>query len=113
MQVVHHVRIAAGQRGGEEIRLLARALSFALRSVNERIRTVGSRCSHRPVRGAAHSARPAEAVAEANLGLATVAEVCAALLELRALEPVIGVIAGALGCFAGMSIAAGLAPDWS
>lgn len=45
---------------------------------------------------------------EANLGLATVAEVCAAVLELRALRPVVGVIAGALGCFGGMSIAAGL-----
>ncbi|SNS83992.1 malonate decarboxylase beta subunit [Streptosporangium subroseum] len=45
---------------------------------------------------------------EANLGLATVAEVCSALLELRALQPVVGVIAGALGCFGGMSIAAGL-----
>ncbi|SDJ40841.1 biotin-independent malonate decarboxylase subunit beta [Nonomuraea jiangxiensis] len=45
---------------------------------------------------------------EANLGLATVAEVCSALLELRALAPVVGVIAGALGCFGGMSIAAGL-----
>ncbi|MFC4587592.1 biotin-independent malonate decarboxylase subunit beta [Sphaerisporangium corydalis] len=45
---------------------------------------------------------------EANLGLATVAEVCSALLELRPLQPVIGVIAGALGCFGGMSIAAGL-----
>ncbi|MDN3354902.1 biotin-independent malonate decarboxylase subunit beta [Actinomadura sp. DC4] len=45
---------------------------------------------------------------EANLGLATVAEVCSALLELRAIQPVVGVIAGALGCFGGMSIAAGL-----
>ncbi|MEU8382851.1 biotin-independent malonate decarboxylase subunit beta [Streptosporangium sp. NPDC048865] len=45
---------------------------------------------------------------EANLGLATIAEVCSALLELRALRPVVGVIAGALGCFGGMSIAAGL-----
>jgi biotin-independent malonate decarboxylase beta subunit len=45
---------------------------------------------------------------EANLGLATVAEVCSALLELRAFQPVVGVIAGALGCFGGMSIAAGL-----
>ncbi|ETK35533.1 biotin-independent malonate decarboxylase subunit beta [Microbispora sp. ATCC PTA-5024] len=45
---------------------------------------------------------------EANLGLATVAEVCSAVLELRAHQPVIGVIAGALGCFGGMSIAAGL-----
>jgi malonate decarboxylase beta subunit len=45
---------------------------------------------------------------EANLGLATVAEVCSAVMELRALQPVVGVIAGALGCFGGMSIAAGL-----
>ncbi|MFC6083077.1 biotin-independent malonate decarboxylase subunit beta [Sphaerisporangium aureirubrum] len=45
---------------------------------------------------------------EANLGLATIAEVCSAILELRALQPVVGVIAGALGCFGGMSIAAGL-----
>ncbi|GAA4587702.1 hypothetical protein GCM10023194_37460 [Planotetraspora phitsanulokensis] len=45
---------------------------------------------------------------EANLGLATVAEVCAALLELRALQPEVGVIAGTMGCFGGMSIAAGL-----
>ncbi|GAA0423707.1 hypothetical protein GCM10010160_59200 [Acrocarpospora corrugata] len=48
---------------------------------------------------------------EANLGLATVAEVCAALLELRPLQPVIGVIAGMLGCFGGMSIAAGLCTE--
>jgi malonate decarboxylase beta subunit len=45
---------------------------------------------------------------EANLGLATVAEVCSAVLELRPLQPVIGVIAGALGSFGGMSITAGL-----
>ena len=45
---------------------------------------------------------------EANLGLATVAEICAALLELRQHRPVVGVIAGRLGSFGGMSIAAGL-----
>jgi malonate decarboxylase beta subunit len=45
---------------------------------------------------------------EANLGLATVAEICAALLELREHRPVVGVIAGKLGSFGGMSIAAGL-----
>ncbi|MEO3810320.1 biotin-independent malonate decarboxylase subunit beta [Sphaerisporangium sp. B11E5] len=45
---------------------------------------------------------------EANLGLTAVAEVCSAVLELRALRPVVGVVAGALGCFGGMSIAAGL-----
>ncbi|MET8155009.1 biotin-independent malonate decarboxylase subunit beta [Sphaerisporangium sp. NPDC005289] len=48
---------------------------------------------------------------EANLGLATVGEVCSAVLELRALSPAIGVIAGALGCFGGMSIAAALCTE--
>jgi malonate decarboxylase beta subunit len=45
---------------------------------------------------------------EANLGLAAIAEVQAAIVELRTYQPVIGVIAGAVGCFGGMSIAAGL-----
>ncbi|GAA4663824.1 biotin-independent malonate decarboxylase subunit beta [Frondihabitans cladoniiphilus] len=45
---------------------------------------------------------------EANLGLAAVAEACSGVLELRALQPVIAVIAGGLGSFGGMSIVAGL-----
>lgn len=45
---------------------------------------------------------------EANLGLNAVAEVCSALLALRPLAPVIGVVAGTVGSFGGMSIAAGL-----
>jgi malonate decarboxylase beta subunit len=45
---------------------------------------------------------------EANLGLNAVAEVCSALLDLRPLAPVVGVIAGTVGSFGGMSIAAGL-----
>ncbi|QXH53937.1 biotin-independent malonate decarboxylase subunit beta [Pseudomonas fakonensis] len=45
---------------------------------------------------------------EANLGLAAIAEIQAAIVELRGYQPVIGVIAGAVGCFGGMSIAAGL-----
>jgi malonate decarboxylase beta subunit len=45
---------------------------------------------------------------EANLGLNAVAEISSALLELRPLAPVIGVIAGTVGSFGGMSIAAGL-----
>jgi malonate decarboxylase beta subunit len=45
---------------------------------------------------------------EANLGLNAVAEICAALLELRPLAPVIGVVAGAVGSFGGLSIATGL-----
>ena len=45
---------------------------------------------------------------EANLGLNAVAEICSAVLELRDVAPVIGVVAGEVGCFGGMSIAAGL-----
>lgn len=45
---------------------------------------------------------------EANLGLAAIAEIQAAIVELREYQPVIGVIAGSVGCFGGMSIAAGL-----
>jgi malonate decarboxylase beta subunit len=45
---------------------------------------------------------------EANLGLAVIAEVMASILALREYAPVITVIAGTVGCFGGMSIAAGL-----
>jgi len=45
---------------------------------------------------------------EANLGLAAIAEIQAAIVELRAYQPVIGLVAGSVGCFGGMSIAAGL-----
>lgn len=45
---------------------------------------------------------------EANLGLNAVAEICSAVLDLRPLAPVIGVVAGQVGSFGGMSIAAGL-----
>jgi malonate decarboxylase beta subunit len=45
---------------------------------------------------------------EANLGLLAIAEICDAILELRARAPVIAVIAGRIGCYGGMSIAAAL-----
>lgn len=45
---------------------------------------------------------------EANLGLAAIAEIHSAIVELGHYQPVIGVIAGSVGCFGGMSIAAGL-----
>jgi malonate decarboxylase beta subunit len=45
---------------------------------------------------------------EANLGLAVVAEVMASMLALRRHAPIITVIAGTVGCFGGMSLAAGL-----
>jgi len=45
---------------------------------------------------------------EANLGLAAIAEIHAAIVDLQRYQPVIAVIAGPVGCFGGMSIAAGL-----
>jgi malonate decarboxylase beta subunit len=46
---------------------------------------------------------------EANLGLATIAELMASILALRKRAPVICLTAGTVGCFGGMSLAAGLA----
>jgi len=45
---------------------------------------------------------------EANLGLAVIAEIHAAIVALRRHVPVVGVIAGMVGCFGGMSLAAAL-----
>jgi malonate decarboxylase beta subunit len=45
---------------------------------------------------------------EANLGLLGVAEIHAAIVALRSYVPVVGVVAGMVGCFGGMAIAAGL-----
>ncbi|EHU1557713.1 biotin-independent malonate decarboxylase subunit beta [Acinetobacter baumannii] len=45
---------------------------------------------------------------EANLGLAAIAEIQAAIVNLRQYQPVIAVVAGSVGCYGGMSIAAGL-----
>ena len=45
---------------------------------------------------------------EANLGLLAVAEIHAAIVALRSYVPVIGVVAGMVGCFGGMAIATGL-----
>ena len=45
---------------------------------------------------------------EANLGLLAVAEICDAIVALRARAPVIAVIAGRVGCYGGMSVSASL-----
>ena len=45
---------------------------------------------------------------EANLGLAVIAEINSSLVALRQHVPVVGVIAGMIGCFGGMSITASL-----
>ena len=46
---------------------------------------------------------------EANLGLAAIAELMASILAMRKHAPVICLTAGTVGCFGGMSLAAGLA----
>jgi malonate decarboxylase beta subunit len=46
---------------------------------------------------------------EANLGLAAIAELMGSILALRKYAPVICLTAGTVGCFGGMSLAAGLA----
>jgi malonate decarboxylase beta subunit len=45
---------------------------------------------------------------EANLGLAAIAEIHSAIVALRAHVPVVGVVAGMVGCFGGMSLTAAL-----
>jgi len=45
---------------------------------------------------------------EANIGLEVISEVHAAVVALRQYVPVVGVIAGMVGCFGGMAIAASL-----
>ena len=45
---------------------------------------------------------------EANLGLAAIADIHAAIADLRRYVPVVGIVAGTVGCFGGMSIAAAL-----
>jgi malonate decarboxylase beta subunit len=45
---------------------------------------------------------------EANLGLAAIAEVMASMLALRQHAPIVTVIAGTIGCFGGLALAAGL-----
>jgi malonate decarboxylase beta subunit len=45
---------------------------------------------------------------EANLGLAAVAEIVSSALALRRHAPVITIVAGTVGCFGGMSLAAGV-----
>jgi malonate decarboxylase beta subunit len=45
---------------------------------------------------------------EANLGLAAIAEIHAAIVALQRYVPVVGVVAGMVGCFGGMALAAAL-----
>jgi malonate decarboxylase beta subunit len=48
---------------------------------------------------------------EANLGLAVIAEIQSSIVALRQHAPVVGVVAGMVGCFGGMAISAALCSD--
>jgi len=45
---------------------------------------------------------------EANLGILAISDMHAAIVSLRECVPVVGIVAGRIGCFGGMGIAAGL-----
>ena len=77
---------------------LAGALELALRDAER----------GRPVRAALLLETGGVRLQEANLGLAAIAEVHAAIVALRRHVPVVGVVAGLVGCFGGMSLAAAL-----
>jgi len=78
---------------------LAGALELALRDAGR----------GRPVRPVLLLETGGVRLQEANLGLAAIAEVHAAIVALRRHVPVVAVVAGVIGCFGGMSLAAALA----
>lgn len=77
---------------------LAGALELALRDSQQ----------GRPVRPVLLLETGGVRLQEANLGLAAIAEVHAAIVALRRHVPVVAVVAGLVGCFGGMSLAAAL-----
>jgi malonate decarboxylase beta subunit len=77
---------------------LAGALELALRDAQR----------GRPVRPVLLLETGGVRLQEANLGLAAIAEVHAAIVALRRHVPVVAVVAGLVGCFGGMSLAAAL-----
>lgn len=84
-----------GEVAGSKI---AAALELALRD----------RENGRPVRPVIVFETGGVRLQEANLGLAVIAEIQSAIVALRRHVPVVGVIAGMVGCFGGMSLAAAL-----
>lgn len=77
---------------------IAGALELALRD-----------CEHgRPMRPLLLLETGGVRLQEANLGLAAIAEIQAAIVALRRHVPVVCVVAGVVGCFGGMSLAAAL-----
>jgi malonate decarboxylase beta subunit len=84
-----------GEVGGSK---MAGALELALRDCDR----------GRPVRPVILFETGGVRLQEANLGLAVIAEINAAVSALRSSVPVVGVSAGMVGCFGGMSMTAGL-----
>jgi malonate decarboxylase beta subunit len=84
-----------GEVGGSK---MAGALELALRDYDD----------GRPVRPVILFETGGVRLQEANLGLAVIAELNAAVSALRPVVPVVGVSAGMVGCFGGMGITAGL-----
>ncbi|CAB3751522.1 biotin-independent malonate decarboxylase subunit beta [Paraburkholderia humisilvae] len=84
-----------GEVSGSKI---AAALELALRDCE----------NGRPVRPVVLFETGGVRLQEANLGLAVIAEMQAAIVALRRYVPVVGVISGMVGCFGGMSLSAAL-----
>jgi malonate decarboxylase beta subunit len=84
-----------GEVSGSKI---AAALELALRDCE----------NGRPVRPVVLFETGGVRLQEANLGLAVIAEMQAAIVALRRHVPVVGVITGMVGCFGGMSLTASL-----
>jgi malonate decarboxylase beta subunit len=111
------VVVARGRIGAREVAAIAIAGSFEGGSIGE----AGGAKIAATLQLAAHSShadRPMPVVMlletggvrlqEATLGLAAIAAIQAAILKLVQLAPVVAVIAGPVGCFGGMSLAAEL-----
>jgi malonate decarboxylase beta subunit len=77
---------------------IAGALELALRDAQR----------GRPVRAVLLLETGGVRLQEANLGLAAIAEIHAAIVALRQHVPVVGVVSGMIGCFGGLSLAAAL-----
>jgi malonate decarboxylase beta subunit len=67
-----------------------------------------SSCAGRPVAALLLLETGGVRLNEANLGLSAIADIQRAMLELRELAPIVSVVAGPVGCFGGMSLAAAL-----
>ncbi|WP_050436398.1 biotin-independent malonate decarboxylase subunit beta [Chondromyces crocatus] len=111
------VVIARGTFGGEQAVVAAIESAFQGGSMGE-VSAMKIACALDLARADHEAGRPVRPILfletggvrlqEANLGLGIIAEIHAALVALRRLTPVVGILAGPVGCFGGMSLAAAL-----